>query len=232
MSPFAADAHRARDRVALAGAYWAAEVAVVADRHSCMEVVSVQVLGLGLGLAHSASAVVGLHSTSAQAGRGAPAACTAASCWTWSRRDREGPVAVERPSSYGSCPAPAALLRRCWRKQRRAGRLRPGQTGSLLCHSRGPAGTGIAPFRRGSSADALLVYVCTGADSARHPAFPTGHRPLCSLGFDNDPYPCQYQGGQGACNPKCLASGVNTPSATSLVRGGAQEGCDWGVSRR
>lgn len=178
VNPIVVDARRALDQAALAAAYWEAKVVVEEeDHHSCMEAAEapdpIQ--------AHPASEAAELRLASGQVAQAALAACK--SCSTWWRRDRAGPAAAARLSSYGSDLAPAALLRRYWRKLRRAGRMRPGQTALPHGHSRGPAGPGTPSC--GSSAGAL--FVCSGAESARHPALPKAHRPLCSLGFDSEP---------------------------------------------
>jgi hypothetical protein len=173
-SPYVADAHMERDPASLAEAYFGVEV-VEEARHSCRVAV--------VGAVPLASAAVGPRSTSVLVAQEVLAACTAASCWTSWQRDREGPEAAGLSLS-DSCHL-AALHRRCWRRQRRAGRKRPGQTGDLRGHNLVPAGPGIAPccvsFAVGH------FYCCFGTDSARHPALPTGHRPLCSLGVDSEP---------------------------------------------
>ena len=219
-SPFVADAHTGLDRAALAAAYWAAEVVAVEDLHSCMEPVVVPAQAEEVHLA--SAAVVFLRLPSVRVAREALAAYTAVSCWTWWRRDPEAPAVEARLSSCGSCLGPAALRQRCWRRRRRAGRMRPGQTGSLRGHSPGPVEIGIAPCC-GSSAAAL--FVCTGAESVRHPALlrVTAHSAVWAL--DSDPDPCLYQGGQG---PEDLASsayglrkitGLRLPRALLSIRG-------------
>lgn len=188
----------ALDPAAWVEAYWEAEV-VGLGLHSCREAALVQDEGPGpdrdqdQDLAHLASAVEEFRLPSVQVVQEVLAAYTEASCWTLWRHDRAEPVAAVRLSLYGFCPAPAALRQRCWRRRRRAGRKRPGQTGARLGRSCDLPGPGIAPCCVSS---AVGLVCCSGAESARHPALPTAHRPLCSLGFDSGPYPCQYRGVQ------------------------------------
>jgi hypothetical protein len=197
VSPFVVDAHMGLDRAALVAAYWVAEVVAVEDLHSCMAAVVAQVQAEGC---LASAVVVCLRLAFVQVVQEALVAYTVASCWTSSPRDPAEPAVEDRLSSYGSCLAPAVLRQRCWRKLRPAERKRPGQTGSLLGHSPGPVAIGIAPCCD-SSAGAL--FVCTGAESVRHPALlrVTAHCAVWAL--DSDPYPCLYQGGQG---PEGLAS--------------------------
>ena len=173
-SPYVADAHMELDQASLAEAY--SGVAVVEEAHHSCKVAVVGAVPL-------ASAAVGPRSTAVRVAQEVLAACTAASYRTSWPRDLEGPEAADLSLS-GSCHL-AALHRRCWRRQRRAGRKRPGQTGDLRGHNLDPAGPGIAPCC--VSLAVGLFYCCFGTDSARHPALPTGHRPLCSLGVDSEP---------------------------------------------
>ena len=187
VSPFFVDAHTAHDLVALAAACQVVKVsAMVVARHSSMVRFEEE--------AHLAVVVVYLRLAFVQVAQEVHVAGTAVphlTCLTSSPRDPVEPEAADHPTLCDFCPGPVVLRQKCWRRRRRAGRKRPGQIDRG--RSRDLAGFDIAPSCVSSP---VGLYCCSGAESARHPALPKGHRPLCSLGVDSEPDPCQYQGMQ------------------------------------